>query len=156
MLADKDVELVLATRVSQETIRQTLKKRLSSRQIEYWVIPPECDAEFVASMEEVLESYEKPCNPSLPVICLDEQPVQLIKDVRMPIAETREHARRVDCECERAGVANIFMFTEPLAGWRQAFAREIKTKADDSYFAKSAYRSAIRPSVSSPWWRITR
>lgn len=103
---------------------------MNNRNIEYWVIPPECDAEFVASMEDVLETYEKPYDSQHPVICMDEQPVQLIKDVRPPIDETVEHARRVDYEYERAGVANIFMFTEPLAGWREAFARETKTKAD--------------------------
>lgn len=103
---------------------------MNNRNIEYWVIPPECDAEFVASMEDVLETYEKPYDSQHPVICMDEQPVQLIKDVRPPIDETVEHARRVDYEYDRAGVANIFMFTEPLAGWREAFARETKTKAD--------------------------
>ena len=103
---------------------------MNNRNIEYWVIPPESDAEFVASMEDVLETYEKPYDPMHPVLCMDEQPVQLIKDVRAPIDETVEHARRVDYEYERAGVANIFMFTEPLAGWREAFARETKTKMD--------------------------
>ena len=103
---------------------------MNNRNIEYWVIPPESDAEFVASMEDVLETYEKPYDPMHPVLCMDEQPVQLIKDVRAPIDETVEHARRVDYEYERAGVANIFMFTEPLAGWREAFARETKTKVD--------------------------
>ncbi|QDU93437.1 hypothetical protein Pla8534_12170 [Lignipirellula cremea] len=61
---------------------------------------------------------------------MDEQPVQLIQDVKTPIEETREHARRVDYEYERAGVANIFMCTEPRACWRHAYARETKTKAD--------------------------
>jgi hypothetical protein len=103
---------------------------MNNRNIEYWVIPPECDAEFVASMEDVLETYERPYNPANPVVCMDEQPVQLVKDVKAPIEETLAHARRVDYEYERAGVANIFMFCEPLAGWRQAFARETKTKAD--------------------------
>lgn len=103
---------------------------MNNRNIEYWVIPPECDAEFVASMEDVLETYEKPYDPGHPVLCMDEQPVQLIKDVKLPIEETADHPRRVDYEYERAGVANIFMFTEPLAGWREAFARKTKTKAD--------------------------
>ncbi|MEO9595316.1 MAG: IS630 family transposase [Rhodopirellula bahusiensis] len=103
---------------------------MNNRNIEYWVIPPDCDAEFVASMEDVLETYEKPYDPLRPVLCMDEQPVQLIKDVRVPIEATVDHARRVDYEYERAGVANIFMYTEPLAGWRQAYARETKTKAD--------------------------
>lgn len=103
---------------------------MNNRSIEYWVIPPECDAEFVANMEDVLETYEKPYDPAHPVICMDEQPVQLVKDVRTPIAATPEHPKRIDYEYERAGVANIFMFTEPLAGWREALACETKTKVD--------------------------
>jgi hypothetical protein len=103
---------------------------MTNRKIEYWVIPPESDAEFVAHMEEVLETYAKPYNPKRPVLCMDEQPVQLIKETRQPIAATAEHPRRVDYEYERAGTANIFMFTEPLAGWREATARESKTKVD--------------------------
>lgn len=61
-------------------------------------------------MEDVLETYERPYNPANPVVCMDEQPVQLVKDVKAPIEETLAHARRVDYEYERAGVANIFMF----------------------------------------------
>ena len=88
---------------------------MTNRKIEYWVIPPNADAEFVASMEMVLDTYEKPYDPTHPVLCIDEQPVQLIK-------KTREY--------ERAGTASIFMFTEPLAGWREAMARPTKTKLD--------------------------
>ena len=105
---------------------------MTNRKIEYWVIPPEADAEFVANMEEVLETYEKPYDPACPVVCMDEQPVQLIKDVREPIEATAEYPRRVDYEYERAGTASIFMFTEPLAGWREATARASKTKASIS------------------------
>ena len=103
---------------------------MTNRKIQYWVIPPEADAEFVAHMEEVLETYEKPYDPARPVLCMDEQPVQLINEVRKPIEATKEHPKRVDYEYERAGTANIFMFTEPLAGWREATARETKTKGD--------------------------
>lgn len=103
---------------------------MTSRKIQYWVIPPKCDAEFAASMEEVLETYAKPYDPKNPVLCMDEQPVQLVKEVRQPIDATKDHPRRVDYEYERAGVANIFMFTEPLAGWRKANARVTKTKID--------------------------
>ena len=59
--------------------------------IDYWVIPPANDAEFVACMEEVLETYEKPYNSQHPVICMDEQPVQLLKETRPPIAATKDH-----------------------------------------------------------------
>ena len=103
---------------------------MTNRKIEYWVIPPEADGEFVAHMEEVLDTYEKPYNPALPVLCMDEQPVQLLKETRPPIPATKEHGRRVDYEYERAGTANIFMFTEPLAGWREVSVRERKTKLD--------------------------
>ena len=61
---------------------------------------------------------------------MDEQPIQLIKDVRVPIPATKSHAKRVDYEYERAGTANIFMFTEPLAGWREVSVRKTKTKID--------------------------
>ena len=98
--------------------------------IEYWVIPPEADAEFVANMEEVLEVYERPYDPDYPVVCMDEQPVQLLKETRVPIKATKKHARRVDYEYERNGTASIFMFAEPLAGYRQATARPQRTKVD--------------------------
>jgi hypothetical protein len=103
---------------------------MTNRKIEYWVIPPQADAEFVAGMEDVLETYEKPYDPNCPLLCMDEQPVQLLKETRTPIPATAEHGRRVDYEYERAGTANIFMFTEPLAGWREVAVRATKTKAD--------------------------
>jgi hypothetical protein len=103
---------------------------MTNRKIQYWVIPPAADAEFVACMEEVLDTYEKPYNPACPVLCMDEQPVQLVQETRRPIPATKRHAKRVDYEYERAGTASIFMFTEPLAGWREATARASKTKLD--------------------------
>jgi hypothetical protein len=103
---------------------------MTNRKIEYWVIPPEADAEFVAHMEEVVETYEKPYDPKVPVLCMDEQPVQLQKETRVPIPATAKHAKRVDYEYERAGTAAIFMFTEPLAGWREVTVRERRTKID--------------------------
>jgi len=103
---------------------------MTKRKIEYWVIPPEQDAEFVACMEDVLETYAQPYNPEWPVLCMDEQPVQLLNETRVPIAATSGHGRRVDYEYERNGTASIFMFAEPLSGYRQATARERRTKAD--------------------------
>ena len=103
---------------------------MTNRKIEYWVIPPKADAEFVAHLEQVLETYEKPYNPVCPVLCMDEQPVQLLKETRAPLSATAKHAKRVDYEYERAGTANIFMFTEPLAGWREVAVRQTKTKLD--------------------------
>src|SRR5882724_6546592 len=103
---------------------------MTNRKIEYWVIPPKADGEFVASMEELLETYEKPYDSAVPVVCMDEQPVQLLKETRVPIAATLAHAKRVDYEYERAGTATSFMFTEPLAGWREVAVRDRKFKIE--------------------------
>jgi hypothetical protein len=103
---------------------------MTKRKIEYWVIPPDQDAEFAACMEEVLETYEKAYDPQQPVLCMDEQPVQLLKQTQAPLPATKQHGERVDYEYERNGTASIFLFAEPLSGFRQATARERRTKAD--------------------------
>src|SRR5438270_12485143 len=61
---------------------------------------------------------------------MDEQPVQWLKETRVPIAATKNHPRRVDYEYERAGTASIFMFCEPLSGWREVSVRDRRTKGD--------------------------
>ena len=103
---------------------------MTQRKIQYWVIPPEANAEFVASMEDVLETYARPHDPRHPVVCMDEQPVQLLKETRGLLPATRTHPRRVDYEYERAGTASIFLFCEPHSGWREVHVREQRTKID--------------------------
>jgi hypothetical protein len=103
---------------------------MTRRKIEYWVIPPDADGEFVANREEVLETYEKAYDPACPVVCMDEQPVQLIGETHVPIPASKEHPERVDYEYERKGTASIFLFAEPLSGFRQATARPRRTKHD--------------------------
>ena len=66
---------------------------MTKRMIEYWVIPPDQNAEFVACMEEVLETYAKPYDSEHPVICMDEQPVQLLSETRVPIEATADHPK---------------------------------------------------------------
>lgn len=103
---------------------------MTNRKIEYGVIPPEADGEFVAHMEVVLDTYAQPYDSRYPVLNMDEQPVQLLQETRVPIPATKDHPRRVDYEYERAGTASIFMFCEALAGWRQVTVRERRTKID--------------------------
>lgn len=103
---------------------------MTKRKLEYWVIPPDADGEFVAPMEDVLETYEKAYDPVCPVVCMDEQPVQLIGETRVPIPATKEHPKRIDYEYERKGTASIFLFAEPLSGFRHATARPRRTKND--------------------------
>jgi DDE superfamily endonuclease len=103
---------------------------MTNRKIDYWVIPPEADGEFAANMEEVLETYALPYDSEHPVVCMDEQPIQLLNETRVPIPATKDHPRRVDYEYERAGTASLFMFCEPLLGWRQVTVRDRRTKID--------------------------
>lgn len=78
----------------------------------------------------MLDVYSRPYDSRYPVVCMDEQPIQLLKETRQPIAGTKKHPRRVDYEYERAGTASIFMFCEPLGGWRQVSVRPRRTKVD--------------------------
>jgi DDE superfamily endonuclease len=94
------------------------------------VIPPEHNGEYVARMEDVLDVYERPRDQTAPVVCMDEMPVQLLKETRVPIPAEPGRPRRVDYEYERNGTANIFMFAEPLAGWRQTLVTERRTAVD--------------------------
>ena len=43
---------------------------MTKRKIQYWVIPPDADAEFAACMEDVLETYAQPYNAAFPVVCM--------------------------------------------------------------------------------------
>src|SRR3989304_4321385 len=69
--------------VSDQTVRRPLKKKdIRPHLQKRYVIPPEADAEFVACMEDVLDVYERPYDPNCPVVNMDEQPVQLVQEVR--------------------------------------------------------------------------
>jgi len=81
-------------------------------------------------MEDILELYCLPYDPNVPLVCMDEQPRQLIKETRTALAAMPGKPRCVDYEYERNGTANIFMFVEPLGAWRQANVRERKTAVD--------------------------
>ncbi len=94
------------------------------------MIPPEHNAEFVAHMEDVLEIYHLSYDPSRPVICMDEQPVQLVNSTRRTLPAKPGQPESVDYEYERNGTANIFLFTEPLAGWRKAVVTKRRTAVD--------------------------
>jgi hypothetical protein len=94
------------------------------------VIPPKANAEFVARMEDVLAVYHRPYDSALPVVCMDEQPTQLIRQTRVKLPMSPGKPERVDYEYERNGTANNFLFTEPLAGWRKVNVRERRTRKD--------------------------
>lgn len=96
-----------------------------------WCIPPKQNAEFVANMEDILSVYARKYKSAYPVICMDEKPFQLVGERYEPIPmNNTNHKLKYDCEYERNGTCSIFMFTEPLAGWRYATALPHRTKLD--------------------------
>jgi len=96
-----------------------------------WCIPPHQNAEFVANMEDVLAVYERAYDENYPVVCMDEKPFQLLDERITPIRMSENcHKLKEDCQYERKGSCAVFMFTEPLAGWRQAHALSRRTSED--------------------------
>ena len=86
MLSDEMITLAIVDNISTETVRKTLKKTNLNRILrKCWVIPPEKNAEFVACMENVLDLYCLAYDPEIPLICIDEQPLQLIKEIKEPL-----------------------------------------------------------------------
>jgi hypothetical protein len=81
-------------------------------------------------MEDVLAVYARPYDAKNPVVCMDEKPYQLLEHSRTPIPMRPEQPEREDNEYIRNGTCSIFMFTEPLAGWRYTEALERRTKKD--------------------------
>jgi DDE superfamily endonuclease len=81
-------------------------------------------------MEEVLELYRRPYDPHIPLVCMDEQPVQLIQETRQPLPAAPGKPEKGDYEYERNGTANIFIFTEPLNGTRHVRVTEHRTAVD--------------------------
>ena len=81
-------------------------------------------------MEQVLDLYQESYDPQFPLVCMDEKSKQLIADTRAPLPSRAGSVAREDHEYERNGTASIFMFAEPLSGFRQATAREQRTKVD--------------------------
>jgi transposase len=80
-----------------------------------WCIA-ELNEEYIARMEDVLAIYEKPISEHSPVVCVDEKPVVLHADVRLPRPMRPGQILRRDCEYERRGTANVFCGVEPKAG----------------------------------------
>ena len=106
------------------------KNELKPHLHQSWVIPPEENAEFVARMEDIIDLYQRPYDPEVPVICMDEKTFQLLGDVQTPLPMMPNRPVRYDYEYQRNGTANAFLFTEPLDGWRRVSIRERKTKRD--------------------------
>jgi len=81
-------------------------------------------------MEDILDLYQQPLDELSPVICMDEKPLQLLDESRTPIPMKPGNPERQDGEYVRNGTCSIFLFTEPLAGWRHVTACQRRTRID--------------------------
>ena len=93
-------------------------------------MPPEDDAAFVADMERVLDVHGRPRDPKRPVACMDEQPEQLIEQSRPALPTRPGSSAKEDHESIRHGVCNVWMFDEPLGGWRDVRVTRRKAAMD--------------------------
>ena len=80
-------------------------------------------------MEDVLSVYSRPYDEKYPVVCMDEKPIQFFADFRKS-RKNKNGTTYEDYAYIRNGTACIFMFTEPLQGWRYADAQERRTRQD--------------------------
>lgn len=81
-------------------------------------------------MEDLLDLYAEPYDPAYPVVCFDESPYQLIGHRRTPLPPRPGQPQRYDYQYRREGTCNLFLFFEPLRGWRHVRVTARRTKAD--------------------------
>ena len=130
LLAGKLVQLTEHESLSKETVRRRLEENdLKPWRQTMWCIP-KVDAEYVARMEDILDLYEEPPDPTRPLVNFDETPIQLIGETRVPIAAKNGKPRRIDYEYKRNGTANLFVTVDRHAGKRKVNVTERRTKID--------------------------
>lgn len=143
LLAEYSEERKYIVSISHSAIGDMLNtNQVKPHLSKYWCIPKENDVHFVLHMEDVLGIYKRPYNPKIPVICMDEKPVQLLDEIcervsAKPLRISPEteillpgSPEKIDYQYERCGTASIFMFCEPLGGWRHTVALPTRKKGD--------------------------
>ncbi len=87
-------------------------------------------------MEGVLDVYQRPYDPSYPIVCMDESPKQLIGEVLGPLPTRPGSIEKVDDEYVRLGVAELFLAVEPLTGKMIAEVENKRAKKDWAQFIR--------------------
>ena len=88
-------------------------------------------------MADVLDLYATPDSEAEPTVCVDEKLVQLVREVRPPVAPKPGQVARVDYEYHREGTANLFMAVRPSIGWRHVAVTERRTTGDFAEFLRT-------------------
>lgn len=162
LLADQLVQRQEVDAISAETVRLRLQKQdLQPWRKRRWLLPKP-GAEFVYHMEDVLDLYAQPYDPRHPVVCFDESPYQLIGEVQEPLPARPGQPVRYDCHYRRNGTRNLFMFFQPLGGWRHVKITQRRTLPDyaqclkewvDSHFPQAETIRLVQDNLNThtPW-----
>ena len=86
--------------------------------------------DYVWHLEDVLDLYAEPEDPRYPQVCFDESQVQLTSETRQPLPAQPGQPVRYDTEYKREGTANLFLFVQPLRGWRHVNVTKQRTQQD--------------------------
>jgi hypothetical protein len=109
-------------------------------------------------MEDLLELYAEPYDALYPVVCFDESPYQLVSETRQPLPLAPGRPVRYDYEYRREGSCNLFMFFQPLAGWRHVKVTARRTAQDfahcmkalvDEYFPQAELISVVLDNLNT-------
>jgi DDE superfamily endonuclease len=109
-------------------------------------------------MEDILDLYAELYDPLYPGVCFDESPYQLVSEVRQPLPVAPGQPVRYDYEYRREGTCNLFMFFEPLQGWRHIKVTDRRTTQDfahcmkelvDIHFPKAAVISVVLDNLNT-------
>ena len=114
------VDAIKNNKITQSIGRETVRKTLLFHDLKPWKrkmwCVPKLDNEYIERMEDVLNLYQRKYSSLYPVVCMDEKPIQLLADTRLPIPISPGHPFRPDYEYKRHGVVNLFAAIEPLRG----------------------------------------
>lgn len=109
-------------------------------------------------MEDVLDLYAEPYDSQYPVVCFDESPYQLVSEARQPVLAAPGQPVRYDYEYRREGTCNLFMFVQPLGGWRHVKVTDRRTAQDfaqcmkdlvDSHFPQATLITVVLDNLNT-------
>lgn len=122
---------ILEDGLSRSTVGRVMKRNEIRPHLNtYWCIPPKEDADFVASMEDILDVYQLPYDPRFPVWCMDEKPYQLLGNSREPLPMRPGDPAKTDAEYIRNGTVSVFCFIQPHTGRILHSVEETRTAVD--------------------------
>lgn len=130
LLAGEMLRLTEHHSLSRETVRRRLAENVLKPWREAMWCVPHIDHEYVARMEDVLDLYAEAPDPSYPVVCLDESPLQLIGEVRAAIPAAPGRVARYDYEYRRCGTVNLFVVMDAHRPWRKVSVTQRRTARD--------------------------